>query len=154
MVFAEHMLLVALQVPPAFSHAARVLYWLIVPDDVPVEGLADGPPRSTLEPLDGAEVPAPAEVSELPEVLPPTLEPVPDVPIPPLVLPAPVLPAPELLPAPLLPELLACPAASAGARPITATRNAKMTFFNGTSLGIEAAASGEQERGPRMPSHE
>jgi hypothetical protein len=98
-----------LHLPPAFSQSARVVCCAIVSVDdepeTPVDGLADGvdgPLRSVLELLDGAEVLGP--LVDEPLVAPePLLMPEP------LLEPAPVLePAPEL---PLVPELPAAPPA-------------------------------------------
>jgi hypothetical protein len=142
------MLVVALHLPPAFSQSARVVYCDIVsllePDDVPDEvpvlppedGLAEGDVAlSSEEPVDGAVAPPElgllevpplvVELSDDPEVPdvpepPAPLEPLePAVPEAPLALPLPPEPPPD------------CAAARTGARPMTATRNAKMTFFMG-----------------------
>jgi hypothetical protein len=147
------MLVVALHVPPAFSQSARVVYCDIVsllepddvPDDVPVlppeDGLAEGDVAlSPAEPVDGAVAPPELGLAEVPPVLVEVSdEPeVPDVPELPAAPPAPLEPllepaAPDAPPAlPLPPEAPpACATESAGARPMTATRNAKMTFFMG-----------------------
>src|SRR5438270_482173 len=162
---AAQVLVVADHVPPALSQSVRVVYLVKsagVPVDVPVEGLADGDvPRSGVDPVVEPPMPEP-EPLELGALDPPTPDdvpvppdapvlpdtPVPELPAAPLAPPAPLAPA-ALEPPALLPPVPVWAAASAGARPMTAIKSAKMTFFMGPPWGLNCSVGWQQYPGPR-----